>query len=58
MIGSTAVARTPLDPTGTVLIQGELWAAVSDGGTMAPGEEVVVTRVEELKLRVAKKTKE
>ncbi len=58
MIGRTAVAKTPLDPTGTVLIQGELWAAVSEGGTVAPGEEVIVNKVEELKLRVVKKSKE
>lgn len=58
MIGRTAVAKTPLDPTGTVLIQGELWAALSEGGTVAPGEEVVVNKVDELRLRVAKKSKE
>ncbi|MFU8796409.1 MAG: NfeD family protein [Dehalococcoidia bacterium] len=58
MIGRTAVAKTPLDPTGTVLIQGELWTAVSEGGMVAPGEEVVVNKVEELRLRVAKKSKE
>ena len=58
MIGKTAIARTPLDPTGTVLAQGELWTAASEGGRVAPGEEVIITKVEELKLRVAKKSKE
>ncbi len=58
MIGRTAVAKTPLDPLGTVLVQGELWTAASEGGTVAPGEEVRITKVEELKLRVTKRSKE
>jgi len=58
MIGKMAIAKTPLDPTGTVLTQGELWTAVSEGGRVAPGEEVIITKVEELKLWVAKKLKE
>jgi len=58
MIGKIAIAKTPLDPTGTVLTQGELWTAASEGGRVAPGEEVIITKVEELKLWVAKKSKE
>ena len=58
MMGRTAVAKTPLDPMGTVLVQGELWTAASEGGTVAPGEEVRITKVEELKLRVTKRSKE
>ncbi len=58
MIGRTAVAKTPLDPTGTVLFQGELWTAVAEGGAVAPGEQVIITRVEELRLWVAKKAAE
>jgi len=58
MIGEKAIAKTPLDPTGTVLAQGELWTAASEGGRVAPGEEVIITKVEELKLWVAKKSKE
>jgi membrane-bound serine protease (ClpP class) len=58
MIGKTAIAKTPLDPTGTVLAQGELWTAASEGGRVAPGEEVIITKVAELKLWVAKKLKE
>jgi membrane-bound serine protease (ClpP class) len=58
MIGKTAIAKTPLDPTGTVLAQGELWTAASEGDRVAPGEEVIITKVEELKLWVAKKSKE
>ena len=58
MIGETAIAKTPLDPTGTVLAQGELWKAASEGGRVAPGEEVIISRVEGLKLWVTKKLKE
>jgi len=57
MIGKTAIAKTPLDPTGTVLTHGELWTAASEGARVAPGEEVIITKVEELKLWVAKKSK-
>jgi len=58
MIGTIAIAKTPLDPTGTVLAQGELWTAASEGGRVAPGEEVIITKVEALKLWVTKKLKE
>ena len=58
MIGTMAIAKTPLNPTGTVLAQGELWAAAAEGDRVAPGEEVIVSRVEGLKLRVRKKSKE
>jgi membrane-bound serine protease (ClpP class) len=58
MIGATAIAKTPLDPTGTVRAQGELWTAASEGGRVAPGEEVIITKVEALKLWVTKKLKE
>ena len=58
MIGTIAIAKTPLDPTGTVLAQGELWTAASEGGKVAPGEEVIINKVEALKLWVTKKSKE
>ena len=58
MIGTIAIAKTPLDPTGTVLAQGERWTAASEGGKVAPGEEVIITKVEALKLWVVKKLKE
>lgn len=58
MIGRLAVAKTPLDPTGTVLAEGELWTAITEGARIEPREEVIITKVEELKLRVRKKSKE
>jgi membrane-bound serine protease (ClpP class) len=58
MIGEMAIAKTPLDPTGTVLAQGELWTATSEGGRVEPAEEVIINKVEGLKLWVAKKRKQ
>jgi membrane-bound serine protease (ClpP class) len=58
MIGTIAIAKTSLDPTGTVLAEGELWTAASEGGRVEPGEEVIINKVEGLKLLVAKKSKE
>jgi membrane-bound serine protease (ClpP class) len=58
MIGEIAIAKTSLDPTGTVLAEGELWTAASEGGKVAPGEEVIINKVEGLKLWVAKKSKQ
>ena len=58
MVGELAVARTPLDPSGTVFTHGERWEAILDQGRAEPGEEVLVTRLEGLKLRVTKKQEE
>jgi membrane-bound serine protease (ClpP class) len=58
MIGRPAITKTPLDPTGTVLAQGELWTATLEDGRAAPGEEVMISKVEGLKLWVTKKSKE
>src|SRR4030066_190562 len=55
LIGRVAVAKTRLDPKGTVLVEGERWMATVDSGKVEPGEEVTVTEVEGLKLIVTKK---
>ncbi len=57
MIGKEAVVRTALNPKGTVLAEGELWTAVAEGSTIEAGEEVLITKVEGLKLWVARKPK-
>jgi membrane-bound serine protease (ClpP class) len=57
LAGKTAVVRVALDPEGMVLFKGELWTAVSEKGRLKPGEEVIITRVEGLKLYVTKKEK-
>jgi membrane-bound serine protease (ClpP class) len=55
LVGKTAEVETVLDPKGIVLIEGEHWAAISEKGRVKPGEEVIVTKVDGLKLRVVKK---
>ena len=55
LIGRIAVAKTSLAPKGTVLIDGEHWTAIVDSGKVEPGEEVMVTKVEGLKLVVTRK---
>jgi membrane-bound serine protease (ClpP class) len=57
LVGKVAVAKTPLDPKGTVLVDGEHWTATVDSGKVEPGEEVTVTKVEGLRLIVSKKIK-
>lgn len=56
MVGKTAVAQTSLNPNGTVRAEGEIWAAIAEEEGIEPGEEVIITKVEGLKLRVARKT--
>jgi len=55
--GKTAIVREDLEPEGTVLYKGELWTAVLDKGTAQEGEEVIITEVDGLILRVVKKIK-
>jgi len=55
LIGKTAEVSTVINPKGVVFIQGERWMATSDKGRIEPGEEVIITKVEGLKLRVTKK---
>ncbi len=55
LIGKTAEVKVALDPKGIVFIQGERWTAVSETGRVEPGEEVIITKVDSLKLYVTKK---
>ncbi len=55
LIGRTAVVVTALDPKGLVLVEGERWTAILDEGHAEPEEEVIITKVEGLKLCVTKK---
>jgi membrane-bound serine protease (ClpP class) len=54
LIGMVAEVRSTLNPKGIVSVHGELWEAVLDEGQAEPGEEVIVTEVKGLKLRVTK----
>jgi membrane-bound serine protease (ClpP class) len=55
--GKTAVVRTPLEPEGKVLYDGEIWTAVLDSGRAEPKEEVTIKKFDGLKLYVSKKNK-
>ena len=55
MLGGRAIARTPLSPRGTVLAEGELWSAVTEGEHVAAGEEVTVLSVDRMLLRVRRR---
>jgi len=54
LVGKTGVVKATLDPEGMVLFKGELWTAVSERGKVKLGEEVIITKVEGLKLYVKK----
>jgi membrane-bound serine protease (ClpP class) len=58
LIGRRAVARSPLDPSGMVFVDGEHWSATVEDGRVEEGEEVVVTAIQGLKLIVRKIGKE
>jgi len=51
LIGEIGVAQTPLNPTGTVFVHGEIWNAVSSQ-PVAAGSKIVVQRVDGLQLEV------
>jgi membrane-bound ClpP family serine protease len=56
--GKTATVRTALEPEGQVLYKGEIWTAVLDSkGDAQPGEKVIITSTEGLKLHVTKSKK-
>ncbi|HEY40315.1 MAG TPA: serine protease [Dehalococcoidia bacterium] len=55
LIGKTAIVKTPLSPRGTVFVEGENWTAMLEEGRVEPGEEVVVTGINNLVLSVVKK---
>ncbi len=55
LVGQLAVARSDLDPTGTVFLRGELWRAVASGEAVSKGEEVEVTDADGFRLLVKRK---
>ena len=55
LVGRTAVVEIALEPKGVVLIEGERWTAIADKGPVEPEEEVIITKVDGLKLLVTKK---
>jgi len=55
LVGTVAVARTDLDPTGSVFLRGEWWNAIAEGEEVRKGEQVEVIGVDGFQLRVKKK---
>jgi len=55
LVGKTAEVMTAMKPRGVVFIQGERWTATLETGRIEPGEEVIVTKINGLKMWVAKK---
>jgi membrane-bound ClpP family serine protease len=55
LIGKTAEVLTVMEPKGTVFIQGERWTAISESDRIEPGEEVIITKVNGLKMWVIRK---
>jgi len=56
LIGQVALARTPLQPGGTVLVKGELWDAMAIDGPVPVGGRVEVVEVDGFSLQVKKAT--
>ena len=54
LIGKTAEVKVALKPKGVVFVEGERWTAELDEGQAKLGEEVLISRVEGLKLWVTK----
>jgi membrane-bound serine protease (ClpP class) len=52
LLGETGVSLAPLDPSGTVLLHGEIWKAVSHSGTIEKGTKVRVVKREGFTLYV------
>jgi membrane-bound serine protease (ClpP class) len=52
LLGSAGVTRTELIPDGIVLVNGERWNATAEEGHLEEGAQVLVTRVEGLKVTV------
>jgi len=55
LIGKIAIVKVALEPEGMVFFKGERWTAISEKGRVKPGEEVIITKVDGLKLYVVKK---
>ena len=55
LIGRMAVVKEVLNPKGMVFIRGERWMAESEEGRITLGEEVIINKVDSLKLYVSKR---
>jgi|WetSurMetagenome_2_1015567.scaffolds.fasta_scaffold788984_2 membrane-bound serine protease (ClpP class) len=55
LVGRTGLVKEDLAPQGIILVDGELWTAVTAKGSIKVGEEVVVNKVLGFKLEVSRK---
>jgi len=55
LVGKIAEVEISLEPKGVVFVEGERWTAISEKGRVESGEEVIITKVDGLKLYVTKK---
>jgi len=58
LLGKPALVQVPLTPEGMVLFRGEHWKAVSEEGDLNSGDEVIINKVDNLKLYVSKKAQD
>ncbi|MGQ0570828.1 MAG: NfeD family protein [Armatimonadota bacterium] len=52
LVGAVGIARSPLNPEGTVYVQGEMWSATAVDGPIADGQAVRVVGLDGLHVRV------
>ncbi len=52
VVGHIGQARTDLSPSGHIFVDGALWTATSESGTINKGEDVLVVAMDGLKLTV------
>jgi membrane-bound serine protease (ClpP class) len=58
MVGHVGVVRKALDPEGQVLVDGELWRAVTPDGPVPAGENVEIVSVDGLTLTVTRSARQ
>jgi membrane-bound serine protease (ClpP class) len=58
MVGKLGVARSDLDPTGFVYVNGEYWSAEADRESVREGDRVIIMAVHGLKVLVRRQERE
>jgi membrane-bound serine protease (ClpP class) len=57
LVGALGLVKTPIDPVGQVLVEGERWEAWTDGSPIPAGERVRVLAVDGLRVKVERPTR-
>jgi len=58
VVGRTVVARSALTPEGFVTMDGEIWTAEAEEDGIEPGDDVIITQIKGLRLKVRKQKPE